>query len=135
MSKAANRAKTKWNSSHYAQIKASVHPELAASFKAACAAAGVSMASALSSMMAEYAAVAVENQYIGKKTEADPVSTMKKRRIAVRTVTRLLEQVLDAEGRFIGNAPSNLQSAPIYELAEQYVSVLENVIEQLDEIY
>ena len=60
---------------------------------------------------------------------------MKKRRITVRAVTELLEQVRDAEQRFIDNAPENLQSAPIYENAEQYVSMLDNVIDQLGEIY
>jgi hypothetical protein len=137
LSKASNKAKTKWNASHYAQIKVSVRPEVASAFKAACDAAGISMASALSAMMTEYAGVADTNQDIDRKTTSavDPVSTMNKRRKTARAVTHLLEQVRDAEERFIGNAPENLKSAPIYEIAEQYVSVLEDVIEQLGEIY
>ena len=136
MSKASNRAKTKWNASNYTAIKVSVYPEVAAAFKAASAACGASMASVLSQFMAEYAAVTAESRGIGIKTsEADPASTMKKRRKTVRAVEGLLEQVRDAEERFISNAPENLQSAPIYEAAEQYISVLDNVIEQLGEIY
>ena len=136
MSKASNRAKTKWNASHYTPIKVSACPEVAAAFKAACAAAGASMASVLSRLMAEYAAVTATNQETGiKMAVVDPASTMKKRRKTVRAVAGLLEQVRDAEERFVSNAPENLQGAPIYEAAEQYVSVLDDVIEQLGEIY
>ena len=136
MSNAATRAKVRWNAANYVQIKVSVHPEIASAFKAVCAAAGVSMAGELSHFMAEYAAVKAADQAVGIKTEnVDSVSTMKKRRITIRAVTRLLEQVRDAEELFIGNAPDNLQSAPIYANSEQYVSVLDDVIEQLGEIY
>jgi hypothetical protein len=133
---ASTRAKARWNAANYVQIKVSVNPKIAVAFKAACVAAGVSMAGELSRFMAGYAAVAATNQAAGIKTECtDSVSTMKKRRKTVRAVTGLLEQVRDAEERFIDNAPENLQSAPIYENAEQYVSVLDDVIEQLGEIY
>jgi hypothetical protein len=54
LSKAANQAKTKWNSENYTQVKAYVAPEIASAFKAACAAAGVSMNSKLSQFMADY---------------------------------------------------------------------------------
>jgi len=136
MGKASNAAKQRWNSKKYTQIKAYVKPEIAAAFKTACAAAGVSMAGELSRFMADYAAVTVANHVINIKTErTDSVSTMKMRRKTVRTVAGLLEQVRDAEERFINNAPENLHSAPIYENAGQYVSVLDDVIEQLGEIY
>ena len=136
MSNAATRAKARWNAANYVQIKVSVHPEIAKAFKAACAAADVSMAGELSRFMAGYAAVKAADQAAVIKTrDADSVSTMKKRRKTVRAVTGLLEQVRDAEELFIGNAPENLQSAPIYENAEQYLSVLDDVIVQLGEIY
>ena len=136
MSKASNRAKTKWNASNYTAVKAAVHPEVAASFKAACAAADESMASVLSRLMAEYAKVTAPDRGTGAKAPGmDPASTMKRRRNTVRAVAALLEQVRDAEERFIANAPENLQSASIYEDAEQYVSVLEEAIEQLGGIY
>lgn len=136
MPNSATKAKIRWNSANYVQLKVSVYPEIADAFKAACAAAGVSMAGELSRFMAEYAAVAVTNRAVGISADgADSVSTMKKRRKTVRAVTRILEQVRDAEERFIDNAPENLQSAPIYENAEQSVSVLNEVIEQLGEIY
>ena len=140
MANAATRAKARWNASNYVQVKVSVPPEIAGAFKAACAAAGASMAGELSRFMAGYAAVAAANQTAGKTAGkrgagADSASTMKKRRETVRAVAGLLEQVRDAEERFISNAPENLQSAPIYEDAEQYASVLSDVIEQLGEIY
>jgi hypothetical protein len=136
MTNAATRAKARWNAANYVQIKVSVRPNIADAFKTTCAANGVSIAGALSQFMAGYAAAAATNKAFGTKTEAaDSVSTMKKRRKAVRSVAALLEQVRDAEERFIANAPENLQCAPIYETAEQYVSVLDDVIEQLGEIY
>ena len=136
MPNAATRAKARWNAARYVQVKVSVRPEIAEAFKAACAGADVSMAGELSRFMAEYAAVTIARQAANTKTEgADSVSTMKKRRKTVRAVARLLEQVRDAEERFIGNAPENLRSAPIYENAEQYASVLDDVIERLGEIY
>ena len=117
-------------------VKVSARPEVAAAFKSACAAAGASMASVLSQLMVEYAAGTTTNQGAVTKTAvADPASTMKKRRKTVRAVAGLLEQVRDAEERFVSNAPENLQGAPIYEAAEQYVSVLDDVIALLGDIY
>jgi hypothetical protein len=136
MSNAATRAKARWNSANYVQIKAAVHPDIADSFKAVCAATGVSVAGELSRFMAKHAAVTATSKAVITKTErVNSVSTMKKRRKVVRAVTELLEQVRDAEERFIANAPENLQSALIYETAEQYVSVLDDVIELLGGIY
>ena len=136
MSNATTRAKARWNAANYVQIKVSVRPEIAAAFKAACAAADASMAGELSRFMAEYAEMKAADQAVGIKIEnVESVSTTKKRRKTVCAVTRLLEQVRDAEELFIGNAPENLRSAPIYANAEQYVSVLDDVIEQLGEIY
>jgi len=136
MGKTSNAAKQRWNSKKYTQVKVYVKPEIAAAFKTACAAAGNSMAGELSRFMADYAAVAVANHDVGIKTErTDSVSTTKMRRKTVRSIVRLLEQVRDAEERFINKAPENLQSAPIYENAGYYLSVMDDVIEQLGEIY
>ena len=132
----ASKAKARWNAANYAQVKVSVRPDIADAFKAACAAAGISMAGELSRFMAEYAVMTTPAKTVSMKTkETDSVSTMKKRRNTVRAVKALLEQVKDAEEQFIGNAPENLQNAPIYEKAGEYVEVLENIIEQLGDIY
>ena len=56
MSDLATKAKARWNAANYVQLKVSVRPEIAAAFKAACAASGVSMAGELSRFMAEYSA-------------------------------------------------------------------------------
>ena len=136
MGKPSNAAKQRWNSKKYTQVKVYVKPEIAAAFKNVCAASGVSMAGVLSRYMAVYAAVTVANHDFDiKKEDFDSVSTMKIRRKTVRAIMRLLAQVRDAEERFISNAPENLQSAPVYESAGHYVSVLDDVIEQLGEIY
>jgi DNA gyrase/topoisomerase IV subunit B len=127
------KVKARWNAANYAQVKVSVRPDIADAFKAACTAAGISMAGELSRVMAEYAAMTPPIKTVHMKTEElDSVSTMKKRQNTVRTMTALLEQVKDAEEQFVGNAPENLQSAPIYEKSGEYVDeALENIIEQL----
>ena len=131
MSNAANSAKTRWNAANYSQVKAFVDPKTAAAFKDACAGAGISMASALSRFMSEYGGEPNRN---GAKRHID-CSTRKKRRIIVERACLELEQVMTAEESFVGNAPENLRGAPIYEAAEQDISALEMVIEQLREIY
>jgi hypothetical protein len=135
MSKASNKAKSKWNASHYKQVKASVRPEIADNFKAACAASGISMAGALSSMMANHLGMIAALRNDSKNVAPDAAANRSKRRKTVRAVTALLEQVRDAEERFIDNAPENLQSAPVYEDAREYVSTLDEAIQLLDGIY
>jgi len=131
MASAATQAKKRWNAGHYAQVKVSVAPELASSFKAACAAENISMASKLSMFMADYSGTAFR-----KDTDrpAD-YSTRNKRRAAVKRILQELALIKDAEECFIGNAPENLQGAPVYEAAEQYVSMLDEAAELLGSIY
>ncbi|MCL1981795.1 MAG: hypothetical protein FWG53_01715 [Clostridiales bacterium] len=131
MGNAANMAKTKWNSAHYTQVKIAVDPKIATAFKSACAASGVSMAGELSRYMSQYGSIV-------KKTKSKPAydaSTRRQRRKIVATATQLMEQVLDGEICSHENVPENLQGASAYESAEESISVIENVIELLYEIY
>jgi len=131
LSTAANRAKTKWNAEHYSQIKVSVDPVIAAAFKTACERAGRSMAGVLSQFMAEYSAVRKDSS----PAVADTVSTRRKRRNSVNSLTLQMEQIRDAEVNYQSNIPDNLQGSSRFEAAEQSIAVLDEVIELLREIY
>lgn len=131
MSNAANRAKTKWNAEHYKQVKVFVDPVIAAAFKTACDRSGRSMAGELSHFMAEYSAAAKEC----RPAAADTVSTRSKRRKSVNALILQMEQIRDAEVLYQSNIPDNLRNSSRYEAAEQSISVMDDVIELLGEIY
>jgi len=101
------------------QVKVSVDPEIAAAFKAACAAANISMAAELSRYMVDYA-----NGLVKPKAAPD-YTTRRKRRAALARIIAELEQIKAAEENLIDNAPGNLRDAPIYETAEELIDALE----------
>jgi O-succinylbenzoate synthase len=131
MGKAANRAKTKWNSEHYSQIKFSVPPEAAALFKSACAASSVSMASVLTRFIAEYTQSACQAEL----EAADYVSTKRKRRRAIEEMASRMEAIRYAQECAKDNMPENLHGSAAYEAAEESVGKMDEVIELLMEIY
>jgi len=113
----------------------SVRPEIATAFKAACAAAGASMAGELSRFMAEYGAKP-PNQDIGrKKTEVNPVSTKKKRGKTVRGLIDMLEQVKAAEERAMENTPENFRESENFEASEERVSSIDEALDILERLY
>ena len=109
----------------YTQVKVSVDLQIASDFKKACAAADVSMAAVLSRFMSDYS-----NSKVKSKAAPD-YATRRKRKAAVKHIILELQQLRAAEEHLIDNAPENLQSAPIYETADEYISVLDEVIDQL----
>ena len=111
-----------------AQIKISVNPELAASFKSACAASGVSMASALSKFMADFSNA-------GHKANVHCLAARRQRRAAVKRLISHLELIKAAEGRYMENIPPNLQESSVYERAEETVSLIEEAAELLASAY
>lgn len=127
---AANESKQRWNADHYTQIKVSVSREIASTFKAACEAANVSMASRLSQFMADYSAITVKN-----KPPSDTVATRRQRRNTVSSLIRQMEQVRDAEERYRDNIPENLQGSVVYDSADQSVSLMNEAIDLLETIY
>ena len=130
MSKAANRAKTKWNAANYVQVKIHADPAIATVFKATCQKSGVSMAYALTQFMVEY------NGARRRETAVvDDVSTRGKRRKIVTSLAQRLENVRDAEETYMSNIPENLQGSSRYHDAQQSVETLDEVIELLGEIY
>jgi hypothetical protein len=126
---AATQAKKRWNANHYAVIKVSVDPDVAAAFKKACAFSNVSMASELVKFMAKYSNVTLK-----RKPKPDYTSR-RQRRAAVRSIVQQIEQIRDAEEQSRDNVPENLQGSAVYETAEESISSLEEAIELLDSIY
>ena len=107
------------------QVKVSVEPEIAAAFKNACIASNVSMAAVLTQFMLDYSKGSI------KSKAAPDYSTRRKRRAIAIRILNDLEQMKAAEESLLENAPENLQGAPIYETAEEYIEALEEAIEQL----
>ena len=134
MPNAATRAKARWNAANYVQIRASVRPGIADAFKAACAAADVSMAGELSRLMTEFAAVGANRTPV-KKTAANPVSTKKKRSNMVSELIHKLEQVRDAEEQAMENTPENLRGSVNFEASEERVSLMNEALDILERLY
>ena len=112
----------------YTQVKVSVASQTASAFKEACAASGVSMAAELSKFMADY------SNGLAKHKAALDYTTRRKRRAIVKRIIMELGQLMAAEQRLIDNAPENLQDSPVYETAEDYISVYEDIIGQLGDM-
>ena len=134
ISNAASKARAKWNSVNYDQVKVSVYPEIASSFKAACIASGVSMASVLSQFMTEYGATTVAKRS-EKKASLSSLSTKKNRSNTVRKLTHMLIQVRDAEEEVMDNIPENLRGAGLFDEVDERIQSLSEAIDILESIY
>ena len=110
-------------------MKVSVSPDVASAFKSACMAANVSMAGKLSQFMADYG-----NTVVNRRPLSD-YSTRRRCRTAVRSLIQQLEQIKAAEERCRDNTPENLQGSHVFESADQYVTLLDEVIDLLSSIY
>ena len=132
MGNAANRAKTKWNAKHYAQIKFSVSLELAAQFRSACAINGASMASALTHFISRCAGSAAK---AGVTAAPDCLDTKRKRRKAMGNIIIGLERIRDAQEISNVNTPENLRGSEQYESAECSVAMMDEALEILGDIY
>ena len=107
------------------QVKVSVDPHIASAFKEACAVSNISMAAELTRFMTDY------SNSLMKDRDAPGYSTRRKRRTIIKRIITELEQLKAAEERLVDNAPENLQDAPIYEAAGEYISIFDDVIDQL----
>ena len=129
-----SKARTAWNAANYTQIKIYADPELAAGFKARCAADEVSMASVLSQAMADYCKRIPDKKKADKKSEPD-YSTKGRRRTATQRLAKQLEKIRDAEERYRDSMPENLQSSVAYENADQTAAALDDALEALSEAF
>ena len=113
------------SNSEYTQVKVSVDSQVAAAFKSSCLKSGVSMANVLSKYMATYSATSHKNRSVSS------LSTKRQRRAAIVKVIVQLEQILRSEESYRDRIPENLQSSSVFDAADHWVSVLEDVIDSL----
>jgi hypothetical protein len=111
----------------YTQVKVSIDPVLANAFKEACRASGVSMASVLSDYMADFSRV-------DKKHKQGSLTTRRQRKTAIKRFSEQLCMIRDAEEAYLGNVPENFQGSVVTERAENFISLLEDVLEILDSV-
>jgi len=109
-----------------AQVKVSVDPQIAAAFKAACAASNVSVAAELTRFMSDY------SNSLTKSRDAPGYSTRRKRRTIINRIIKELEQLKAAEERLVDNAPDNLRDSPVYETADKFITIFDDVIDKLE---
>lgn len=122
-----NQTKTRWNSKNYTQVKVSVDPDVAAAFKTACTASKISMAAVLSQYMEKYSKTTQK-----RKPEN---TTRRQRRKSVTSIIKQLENVKEAEERYLDAIPNNLHGSIVFETTDQIVSMLEDVIDLLGSVY
>ena len=109
----------------FTQVKVSVDSQIAAAFKQACLASGVSMASVLSNYMAKFSRAAPDSN------SPSPLSTKRQRRNATDKVIAQLRQILLSEESYRDRIPDNLRSSPFSDSADLWVSALEDAIDSL----
>jgi len=113
------------NNSEYTQVKVSVDSKIAAAFKTSCISDDISMASVLSQYMAKYSGFSSKSHF------SSSLSTKRQRRDAIEKIIRQLENIKGFEESYKDRIPDNLQSSIVFESADQWVSVLEEVIDSL----
>jgi len=115
------------------QVKISVAPELAESFKSACSNAGVSMAAEISKFMSDR--IGVLSSVARKNANKSNIDTRAKRRHQIHLIIIQLETIKDRENANLENIPDNLKAGQAYENAELSLDVLDQAIELLMEAY
>lgn len=135
MGSTSNETKQRYNTEHYTQVKVSIKPEIAAKFKAECAAKGVSMASEISRFMSGQKSSSHNEAKVSKALHKQDFATRQLRRKATTKLITQLEAIIDAEQQYKDNIPINLQNSSIYETAEQAVSALEEALSNLHEAF
>ena len=129
-----NNARAQWNAKQYTQVKVFVRPNIAADFKAACAARGESMASVISRAMLGYCGGKPGSKPKARAAAPD-YSTRGKRRTALRYHSEQVEAICDAEGTYKDNIPETLRGGQRYEDADQTVEALDEAIDALSRAF
>jgi flagellar biosynthesis chaperone FliJ len=65
------------------------------------------------------------------RKEAPDYSTRRRRRAAIVSIVQQLERIKAHEEQYRDNIPENLQNSVVYESAEQYIELLDEVIDIL----
>ena len=117
----------------YKQLKVSLNPEIVSAFKNACAAAGVSMASEMSSFMSYRTGILKASA--DKEIKKNSLDARGKRRHQVKLIIDRLEAIKSYEEAYQNNIPDNLQSGQAFENSGQSIELLEQAIDLLLEAY
>jgi hypothetical protein len=130
MGKTSNKAKDVWNASRYTQVKVSVKPDVASSFKAACKRDGVSMARDLSEYMHKRGRLR-----LSEKPASIRFTTRRDRRAALSYLLQQIECVRSAEEAYLDRIPDNLSTSKRYEDTQTALAKMEEVLDLLTEVY
>ena len=112
------------------QLKITVDPDLADSFKSACESLHTSMAATLSSFMADFSLVKPSHL----PASLPDYSNKKHRRAAIKTISKQLILIREAEMVYRSNIPANLSGSVHAENAEQFVDLIDEVIDLLSQL-
>jgi hypothetical protein len=110
----------------YKQVKVYVPARIVHAFKGTCAAHDMSMSAFIAKLMADASGA----DRPSPKEDPD-YSTRRRRRAAIVSIVKQLEEIKEYEERYRDNIPENLQNSAVYEAAEQYIELLDEVIEIL----
>jgi len=113
------------------QVKVTVEPEIAKTFKDSCKASGVSMSLELARFMTERGKLLA---HTAKKKQRQ-LDTREGRRKEFAKLILRLEEIRDSEDEYKNRIPINLQNGPAYASAENTVDLLEQAIELLYEVF
>jgi len=112
------------------QLKIWAPADTVSSFREACAAKQLSMASVLAQYMLEFSGKAVR----ARASKAPDYSTRKLRQIALMKLTQELELIREGEARSRDNTPANLQGSERWERSDEAVTLLEDAIDLLKDV-
>jgi hypothetical protein len=112
------------------QLKVSIERGLAETFKASCAARGVSMASEISRLIQDIPCTSPSPAMLPYET-----STRRHRRKATGEIARRLRAIACAEDDYRGNIPENLKGGAAYDAATVAVDALEEAISLLEDAF
>jgi len=115
------------------QLKITIDPKIAETFKAACVASGISMTAELSAFMSDRAGIL--NALTDKRLKHDSLDTRGKRRRQVNLIIDRLVSIKSFEESYRSRIPESLQSGQAYEDSDLSIEMLEQAIDSLHEAY
>jgi len=123
--------KKRWNAANYKQLNLSISHELYEKFQDECKKRGISMRT----VVVEFLNSCVGANSPTRERKSIDYGSRHQRRKAVKTMTKQLELIRNAEETYMENIPENLRSSSRYEAAEQAIEKLEEAISLLDSAF
>jgi hypothetical protein len=131
MSKETKEVKHNRGIDSHTQVKFWISPEIAAAFKSACRADGVSMAREVSNFMATRSGRVASPV---RRKEGLLLSRGGRRKL-LNELIQELERIRDAEEQYRDRIPENLQGSVRYDNAEDSLLALEEALDTLNAVY